>query len=194
MPTLPQHLVHPDRRDPIYRHPRPTPLDRHLHRAKHRGPAGREDARHLGPAQPPRPARQKPHVAPRQLVLARRPRHPLHLHAALDALHPPHRIDQHHGNSPQRHVLKAPRRQGVIAGPRRSAARTHRRGTGGRPQRHLDALATLAPAGLLVDKPRMLLDSIQDSLHSHLARSSCWICSLQNTSSQEERRGASPGS
>ena len=187
---LPQHLVDPDRRDPLHRHPRPPPLDCHLHGAKHRGPAGREDACHLGPAQPPGPARQKPHVAPRQLVLARRPRHALHLHAARGTLHPPHRIDQHPGHPPPRHVLKAARRQRVGAGSRLAAARTHRQGAGGRPHRDLDPLAVRAPAGLLVDKPRMLLDAIQDSLHPHPGRSSWSICSLQNPSSQEGRRDA----
>ena len=42
------------------------------------------------------------------MILAFRPGHSLHFHAAIRTIDPPHRVQEDHGHPPQRHELKAP--------------------------------------------------------------------------------------
>ncbi len=69
------------------------------------------------PGQPFRPARQEPAKARRLRTLSLGPRHLLDGHAALPAVHSPHRIREEHGDPPQRYEIEPPRGQAVVARP-----------------------------------------------------------------------------
>ena len=94
VPMLPLDLVDAHGRNPRQILVRSAPGDGHGHRAEHAVPAVRKVGR-LAPAQPLRPPRQKPGVGGRQLVLPRRPRHPLDAHSAAGrAGDPAHAIQE----------------------------------------------------------------------------------------------------
>ena len=94
------------------------PLHHILHRLADLVPGGAK--RHGGflPGQLARPVRQEQHVGLGQLVLADRPGHLFDPHPAGPAIDPPHAIEQHHQQAPERDELEAAQAE-VIVGRRR---------------------------------------------------------------------------
>ena len=150
-----------------------------------------EDARHRLPRQPPRPPGQKPRVGVGQLVFAARPRHSLHFHCAARARHSAHRVHQEHRDPPQRHELKPPSRQGVVAGRRFPATRALRPGVRSRSHLHFQshARALYQPHRSVNERP-VPLNPIQDSLDLHPVPFLQVDGSLATPSSQSLERGA----
>ena len=150
-----------------------------------------EDFRHRLPRQPPRPPGQEPRVGVGQLVFAARPRHSLHFHCAARARHSAHRVHQEHRDPPQRHELKPPGRQGVVAGRRFPATRALRPGVRSRSHLHFQshARALYQPHRSVNERP-VPLNPIQDSLDLHPVPFLQVDGSLATPSSQSLERGA----
>ncbi len=106
--SMPLHLVDADRRDSVQVAVGQAPPDCLFYRTKHAIPADSEGLGDLLPGHPPSPASQVPGVLVGDRALAVSPRHPLHLHAALRAVDPTHRVDEHDRNSPQRDEVEPP--------------------------------------------------------------------------------------
>ena len=119
---LPMDFIDADRANPGEIHVISAPRDRHRDRPEHLVPAGAEDARDLLPTEALGPAREKPHVGGRQLVLPVGPGHPLDGHAAARAIDAAHHVEKEHAQAPERDELEAARRQ---AGRTRAPASPH---------------------------------------------------------------------
>src|SRR5205085_11283017 len=116
---------------------------------------------------------QKPLEAQCRLSFAGGPGHHLHANAAQPAVHPSHRVDEEHGNAPQRNVLELAPRECVVTRP---ASRTSRADwPGSPPTLHLDldhlGRATLDQGHPLIDERSVLFDVVEDSLDKHPALS-----------------------
>ena len=123
--------------------------------------------------------------------VAARPRHGLHFHSAARARHSAHRVHQEHRDPPQRHELKPPGRQGVVAWRRFPATRTLRPGVRSRPHLHFQsqARALYQPHRSVHERP-VPLNPIQDSLDLHPVPLLQVDGSLATPSSQSLERGA----
>src|SRR5271169_6473735 len=164
----PMDFVNPYRPHLLQLTLRQSPLDKPFHRAIHRFPTGLKYLGRLPPAQPPCPARQEPHHGSRDWTLAFTPRYLFHHHPMLCAFHPPGRVAELGGNSPQRHKQPAPLRQSVVAGRRLLTLRAPPAHASMRLQADFDrarlSLATLQ-SNLLVNKPGKVLYSVQNRLN-----------------------------
>ena len=132
----------------------------------------RKVAARLAPAQPLRPPRQKPGVGGRQLVLPRRPRHPLDAHpAAGRAGDPAHAIQEEDAQAPERHELEPPRVQRVVVGAAAPAAAAPGPVAPVRVDLNLEPEGGPLPAQprRAIHEPTMFLNPIQDSLDLHPA-------------------------
>ena len=116
-----------------------------------------------------RPAGKEPTVAGRQVALSSGPRHSLHRHAALWAVHTPPGIDKMHGDPPQRHELPPPLRQPVVARPAAAAARADRPAILAGMNLHFERRPPRAfhPFGFSVNKGLERFDPIEDSIQLH---------------------------
>ena len=103
-----------------------TPFHRMFHRAIHVLPRCPKRRSHAAPRQSLRPIRQVPTIRCGQRMLAIAPRHPLDFHAARRTVHASHRVDKKHGEPPQRHILKPPRKCQLALQPIHSLALTPR--------------------------------------------------------------------
>src|SRR5271166_2011056 len=146
-----------------------TPRNRVFYRTKHVFPTDSKGIRHILPAEPFRPAGKEPAEGRRQRTFSFGPRHLLHRHAALRAVHPPHRVDEEHGNLPERHKLEPPPRQPVVARSLAATTGTDRSAVGPRLDRHLDRQpgCFFRPLGFSVNKRLVSLDAIEDTLQLH---------------------------
>src|SRR6202035_4255010 len=89
-------------------------------------------------------------------------------HAAGRTINAAQGIHEHHGDLPQRHELKTPQRQAIIARPWLSAARADRPAVGSRVDRHFDRRSSVAgPPRISINERLVMLDAIEDSLQLH---------------------------
>ena len=121
---VPQHFIHPDGGHVVQRTVRQSPRDGHLDGAEHALPGGVERVGNLGPTQALRPAGQKPRIRGRRVALALGPGHRFHHDAARRARDPAHRVDEVHGDAPERNELEASRPQCVVARASSATSRT----------------------------------------------------------------------
>src|SRR5487761_139615 len=152
-------------------HPCPAPVHRHLHRAEHALPAGLEGPRDILPGQQLRPGGQEPRKARRQRPLAHRPGQVLDHDPVLAAVHPPRRVTEVGRDPPQRHELKLPLGQPVVAGRGFLAMRAGAPGAFPGPQLDLDPRhSPLDQSARLVYKALQPLHVVQESLQHKMHR------------------------
>src|ERR1700676_264981 len=121
---LPVDLIHAEGRNTSAIDPFAPPVHRHLDRAKYALPAGLEAPGYRLPAQQFGPTGEEPGKALRNWALAQSPRQILHVNATPRTLQPPRRVHEPGRHPPQRHKLKAPLYQFVVARRREQALRT----------------------------------------------------------------------
>ena len=109
------------------------------------------------PGELARPAGQKQHISPGQLVFAIAPRNLFHHHATVAAMDAPHAVQEENQKAPKGDELKTPLGKMFIPGRRLLA--TGADGSRALPwtDGHLDGLLLRTEAGMLVDKsPKMV--------------------------------------
>src|SRR5690606_21466076 len=172
VPLLPRQLVDADCGDSVEVSVGFAPLDGEPHRSKDGSPARAEATRRLGPAQHLGPRRQEPREGSRHRRLAVAPRQQLDLDPASWAVAPSGPIDEVDRDSPERHELVAPLVEPVVRGTPASTTGTDWPTAPAGPNANIDPAACV-PAmkpERSVNKTRVLLDEIQDSLELHR----CW--------------------
>jgi hypothetical protein len=180
--SLPENLIHSDRLHIRQVPMRQAPQDRPFNGSEDLLPGRAEADSDLFPGKLFSPDCQKLHVGFRQGVFPIRPRHPFDLHATPLAVDPPQGINEKHCDVPERNELKHPRRQGIVAGARTSAAGANRLTVGSRQDldQQCQVLVGIQPDNVAVHKRLELLDPIQNSLELHPGFLSCWIFACQS--------------
>src|SRR5215216_2140892 len=169
MPGLPLDLVDTDRADTRQVKMTAAPLNRHFHGLEDLVPVDLEGFGHLLPTQPFGPAGQKPGEGDRHRRLTLRPGHGFDMHPTSRTVDPARSVEEEDLHPPQRNELEMALRRSVVA---RSPATTEgapRLAARMRPNFYFQAPGAEPPhhTHRPVDKARVLLQPIQDSLNGH---------------------------
>src|ERR1039457_3486804 len=169
VPAMPLDLIDADGLDPIELPIEDTPENREFHRLEHGSPTGVEDAGDFVPGEAFGPLGQEPAVSGGLVAFFDRPWHTLHRHSATRAVHSPHRVDEEHGDLPQRHELETPLGQVIVNRSLAATAGTDWSAVGPGPDRNLDRSIGRAAGhfGLFVHEGLERFDQIEDSFQLH---------------------------